>query len=182
MNVVEAIEKRRSVRGYTEKPVTQEQIEILKKAAMESPTARNLQPLHFSFLTNKEIMGAIDATYRDALRALPNMQLRTSVDETYLAYEAPLFIVISSNRAAEFGVVDAGIAVQTLALAAEGIGLSSVIIGMLRLVFKMPKGPEIRKMLQIPNTHEFVIAIAIGEGNMTKEAHDMRPENISVIE
>ena len=51
--VLNAIEQRRSVRGYEDRALTQEQIDALVKAALESPSARNAQPWHFSFVTDR---------------------------------------------------------------------------------------------------------------------------------
>jgi nitroreductase len=38
---------RRSVRQFTDEPVTAEQIELLLKAAMAAPTAANRKPWHY---------------------------------------------------------------------------------------------------------------------------------------
>ena len=54
--VLNAIEQRRSVRGYEDRALTQEQIDALVKAALESPSARNAQPWHFSFVTDQALL------------------------------------------------------------------------------------------------------------------------------
>ena len=47
MNTLEAINKRRSIRKFTGKALTQQQIETLLRAAMLAPTARNAQEWDF---------------------------------------------------------------------------------------------------------------------------------------
>ncbi len=42
--MLDAIRKRRSIRKYTDKPVSDEALEELLRAAMQAPSARNLQP------------------------------------------------------------------------------------------------------------------------------------------
>ncbi len=41
LNVLEAIEKRSSTRGYTDQRLTDEEIKALVKAGLQAPTARN---------------------------------------------------------------------------------------------------------------------------------------------
>jgi len=54
MNVKEAIEKRRSIRRFKEKEVSDEIIKEVIDAARRAPSARNLQPWHFLVVKNKE--------------------------------------------------------------------------------------------------------------------------------
>ena len=45
--VLTAISERRSIRQYKPEQITEEQLQALLRAAVESPSARNLQPWHF---------------------------------------------------------------------------------------------------------------------------------------
>ena len=47
MDIFDAIATRRSVRKYTDRPVTDEDIRTVLEAAMMAPSAGNAQPWHF---------------------------------------------------------------------------------------------------------------------------------------
>lgn len=44
-NVIEAIEKRSSTRGYTEEPLTNEELTALIRTGLQAPTAANKQEI-----------------------------------------------------------------------------------------------------------------------------------------
>lgn len=55
MDVVEAIETRRSIRTYTKDPVSDDELEPLLRAAMYAPSAANSQPWHFIVIRDRKI-------------------------------------------------------------------------------------------------------------------------------
>ncbi|MFX1299153.1 MAG: nitroreductase family protein [Promethearchaeota archaeon] len=55
MNIKEAIQKRRSIRKYKEQAITDEQLQILMKAAQLAPSASNMQPYKFIIVRDKEV-------------------------------------------------------------------------------------------------------------------------------
>ena len=54
MELKEVLLKRRSVRKFTEEPVSEEMIEELMHAAMSGPSACNKRPWEFYVVTNSE--------------------------------------------------------------------------------------------------------------------------------
>ena len=48
--VIEAIEKRSSTRGYTDEPLSDAQINALIQSGLQAPTAANRQEVHFTVL------------------------------------------------------------------------------------------------------------------------------------
>ncbi|MBQ2816666.1 MAG: nitroreductase [Clostridia bacterium] len=167
--VLKAISDRRSIRGYKDEPLKKEQVDALVKAALESPSARNFQPWHFSFLQGR----------RDIL----DMINEAAGVKTDIFYGAPLVVFISAAKGAYFFTpIDCGIAVENLALAAHSMGLGSVILGMPRAAFETDKGEEICKLLKFPEDHEFKIAIAIGIPTTTKEAHPIGEGKVDFVD
>ena len=45
-----------SIRKYVDKPVEQDKIEMMLRAAMAAPSARNQQPWEFYVVTNRELI------------------------------------------------------------------------------------------------------------------------------
>ena len=169
--VLQAIADRRSVRGYETTKLTKEQLDALVKAALESPSARNAHPWHFAFVSDTALLEEINAEI--------NKNVGTSGREIF--YKAPTCVFISGDRENSWSPIDCGIAVENLALAAHSMGLGSVILGMPKAAFNGDKNAAFRKALKMPETHDFVIAIAIGVPTMSKDAHEVFPGKVDFI-
>ena len=55
MDVIEAIQERRSTRGFLDKPVEKETLERLLDLATQAPSAINLQPWEFAVVSGEEL-------------------------------------------------------------------------------------------------------------------------------
>ncbi len=183
--VLEAISNRRSVRGYAPEQITLEQRDALIKAAQESPSAVDRQPWHFSVAQNRALLVEIHEAARDhALRDPSSYAAALFGRPGYeVFFGAPTVFFISLDRDAENGqYVDAGIAAENFCLAAMGLGLGSVILGLPREAFLSEKGDHFRKALDFPPNYDFAIAVAVGQGTVTKDAHEFKPGRVSIIE
>jgi len=170
--VLQAIADRRSIRAYKNEKVTREQIDVLLKAAQESPSARNTQPWHFSVTENTGLLKEISD---EASKA-------AGQDFGDVFHGAPLAIFLSCDASTRWGRVDCGIAVQTISLAAHSIGLGSVILGRPEAAMTGPKADYFKKRLKFPESYSFAVAIAIGVPAGTKEAHPIEPDRISFVD
>jgi nitroreductase len=169
--VLTAISERRSIRSYKDQPITKEQLDTLLKAAVESPSARNAQPWHFSVVQNPAILKEIsDESSKNLNKDLGNV-----------FHGAPVAIFLSTDGASRWGRLDCGIAVQTIALAAHSIGLGTVILGLPEAAFTGARGDYFNKLLKFPEGHSFAVAVAIGVPAGTKEAHSIEPDRITLI-
>ena len=176
------IASRRSHRAYTHEQITAEQRNALLKAAVESPSAVNRQPWHFTLVQNKLLLDKINAYCVENARKKADASPRFAQEDYHVFYNAPTVIFISGPRNTVYAPIDCGIAVQTLALAAESMGLGSVILGMPREAFQSEHGDEVRKELGFPEGHDFIIAIAIGHPADTKDAHPVEEGKWHIIE
>ena len=164
MTVTEAITKRSSTRGYSEEKLTDEEIKKVIEAGLKAPTATNRQELHFSVLKG-------DAPILKELEADKNALKGIDKTTHNFYYEAPVVIFISAEIGFRWSVLDAGIAVENMALAAVEMGLSNLIIGCVYDALRGEKKDYYAKALGIPEGYEFEIALAIGHGNVTKAPH-----------
>lgn len=163
--VLENIKERSSTRAYTSQPLTKEQIQTLVDAALQAPTARNDQELFFTVMDgNSELLKEINADFY-ASRGVSNPTAN-------FYYSAPLVILISARENYTFEDVDAGIAVENLALASESMGLGNVIIGCIKALLNGDKKAEYDAKLGIPEGYSFKIAIAIGYKGASKVPHE----------
>ena len=175
------ISARRSHRAYEKTPLTQEQLDALLKAAVESPSARNLQPWHFTVVRDQKLLDEMnDAVREQVMKHLPaDRSPRFADSDFHVFYHAPTVIFISGMPGNYYTPIDGGIAVENIALAAESMGLGSVILGMPRDAFQHEKADQFRRALQFPEGWDFVIAIAVGVPKDDKAAHPVAEGKIS---
>jgi nitroreductase len=117
MEAYEAILTRRSVRAYTDKPVSEELIHKLLVAAMSAPSAGNGQPWHFGVITERTVLNSL-------AELLPFGKM---------LLQAPLAIVVCGETKGQpfdgYWVQDCSAATENLLLAAHALGLGGVWLG-----------------------------------------------------
>jgi nitroreductase len=118
MSIQDIIYKRRSIRQYQNKPVEKDKLEPLLRAAMAAPSAMNIKPWEFVVVTEPETMD----------------EIRSSL--MFGKHNAPAAIVVCGNTsffkhpmASRFWVQDCSAATENILLAAVGLGLGTVWLG-----------------------------------------------------
>lgn len=163
-NVIETIGKRSSTRGYTPEPLTEEELSTLLHAGLQAPTAANKQEIHFTVLKGDNPILQELEDEKNRLRGL------TAQTHNFY-YEAPTVIILSADSTYKWSPLDAGIAVENMALAAEELGLGNLIIGCIYDALRGEKKDYFSKALQFPDQYEYEIAIAFGHKAVAKEPH-----------
>lgn len=183
--VLKAIRDRRSNRGYSDVQLTEGELQALIDAALQAPTARNTQMWHFSVVQNRELLDRFSddfAAMMDAKLA-ESMRSRFADGKFHLFYHAPTVIFISrpADCASRFVDVDCGIACQNIALAAQSMGLGSVIVGMPMDLFLSDKGEFYKEAFAFPQGNQFAIGIAVGHPTVTKDAHPIGENKVNIV-
>lgn len=179
MDVLQAISNRRSHRAYRKEQLPEEVLSSILRAGLESPSARNRQPWHFSVVQNAELIQEI---HDEAAKVMGKSgSPRFSDPDFQIFYHAPTVIFLFGEKDFSWSQVDCGIAVENMALAAEGLGVGSVILGLPKPAFAGNRADELKARLACPEGYDFVIALALGYASDTKEPHDLREEKISRI-
>ncbi len=156
---IDTIMTRTSVRKFSDRPVTEEQLNILLNAGMAAPSAVNRQPWAFVVIDNTEILHKIGKGLHFA-KAL---------------YTAPLAITVCGNLKMklplykDFWVQDCSAATQNILLAAKALGLGSLWIGVHPVENSLKKVSEI---LQLPPHIIPLNVIALGHSE-----DDHRPKD-----
>ena len=179
MDVLKAISERRSHRAYKKEQLPEETLDAILKAGLEAPSAINRQPWHFSVVQDAELLQEI---HNEAAEVLgKGGSPRFANPDFQMFYHAPTAIFLFGEKDFAWTKVDCGIAVENMALAAEGLGVGSVILGLPDAAFRGEKADAFRARLECPEGYDFVIALALGFADDTKDAHGLRPEKISRI-
>jgi len=113
--LIDTIYSRRSIRRYTEEPVSEEQIKTLLEAAMAAPSASNRKPWHFVVVTERETLDRLAEAHKYAK----------------MLHEDPLCISVCGDQSVSerFWVQDCSAATENLLLAATALGLGAVWCG-----------------------------------------------------
>ena len=186
-NTQKSILERRSTRGFSEEALTEAEIRNLADAALASPTACNYQDWHFSFVTDRALLEEFSREYRAGMLAQLAAE-GADLQRKYAGYDvffnAPLavFITLPEAPRSRFAQVDAGIAVENLALSAQGMGLGSVILGRPMDVFRSGTGGDWERRFGFPEGHHYAIGIVIGHPTVTKEAHPVGENKLHFVQ
>jgi nitroreductase len=135
---LELAERRKSVRGYTDRPVGDEGLAAVLEAGRLAPTAANRQPLHFIVVRDEARRKALGEAYGKSW-----------------FLEAPLVIVVcvepgkawTRSDGKNYADVDGAIAMDHMTLCAEDLGLGTCWIGafdpaVLTQALGLPEGVE----------------------------------------
>lgn len=163
--VLKAIKQRSSTRGYTKEKLTEEELDNLLQAGLQAPTAANRQEIHITVVSGDHPILKEIENQKNQGRGLQN-------PEHNFYFEAPTVLLLSADKTSSWGQVDAGIAVENIALAAEGMGLGSLIIGCIKDALTGDQKDYFSTFLKFPEGYEFVVAVAVGHKAVTKEPHE----------
>ena len=181
--VLKTIEIRFSCRGYDSRPIEREKIEAMVKAALQAPSAMNLQPWKIIVITDKTLIDEMDAAAMAVLAANPDQTAYNRFKERggKIFYNAPCLFLVMKDATAKWGEMDSGIVTQNIALAAASLGLDNVIVGMAAIPFNSPAGDEFKKRVGWPEGYEFGMGVCVGYGNTSKAPHEIDFSKVSYV-
>ncbi len=165
MELLQAIDGRRSVREYTDEPVGDAVIRELIEAAMKAPSAINQQP--WAFIVVKEpsrlthMSDQAKAYFLKASLGAPAHPFRDMLsDPKYdIFYNAPALIVIATSEPTDWAVEDCALAAENLMLAAYARGLGTCWIGFAQHWLTTDDG---KAALGVPKSYTPIAPIVVG--------------------
>lgn len=160
MDVFEAIRTRRSVRRFSDRPVEDEKIRAILEAARQAPSWANLQCWRFVVVRDPAVREKIsEISFVESF--FGPLGYKANPAKKGLA-EAQVLIVACADPSQSgtlwgqpYYMTDIGIASQNLMLAARGLGLGTVFVG----VFDEEK---VRALLEIPSNIRVVGIFPVG--------------------
>ncbi len=167
MDAIACIKARRSIRKFTPEPVTAEAIAAVLEAAAYAPSWKNTQTARYIVVTDADIKTQIAADCvlghegnRKIVSEVPMLLVQTTI-EGRSGYERDG--TPSTAKGTHWQSFDAGIAAQTVCLAAHAHGLGTVIMGLF--------DPEkIAALLSVPEGQSVSALIAVGHPAIAPEA------------
>ena len=109
--MLDLLRKRRSVRKYRDEDIEAEVVELLKEAALRSPTSRNFRPWRFVFVTDRGKLAALSRAKESGSSFLAGARLGV--------------VVCADEGESDVWIEDCSIASIILQLAGQSLGLGS---------------------------------------------------------
>ncbi|MDD3531857.1 MAG: nitroreductase family protein [Candidatus Shapirobacteria bacterium] len=170
--VAEVIRKRRSVRAYQDRPVEEEKIEAILKAAQFAPSANHKNPWRFWVVRNKEVLN----------------QLSQATPWGSFIAQAPLAIVVCADEAlSREWLEDAAISGAHIYLEAVNQGLGTCWVQNRDSKTNRGESSEayIKNILDIPDNFRVIATFPIGYPAEKKPPHsdqDYEKDKVHFIE
>lgn len=157
MDILEIIEKRRSIRIFSEKSIPEDILEKILKYSLLAPSGRNLKPVELILVKDNEKIHQIMKTREGAFSFLKT---------------APVCIVVAGNKESGTWLSDGSIVASYIQLLAVNFGLSSC-WGHAHERYHNEKSveEEIKKLLDIPEKFGILCVIGLGYPNENKSFH-----------
>jgi nitroreductase len=156
---MDLIAKRRSIRRYTDNEIESDKIELLKEAALRSPSSRGVNPWQFVFVTDRALLEKLAKAKPHGSSFLKDAQLG--------------IVVCADPEKSDVWVEDASIAAIFIQLAATSIELGSCWIQIRDRMHdeNQSAGAYIAELLNIPSNLEIGSVVAIGHPDESKPPH-----------
>lgn len=154
MDTIECIKKRRSIRSYDDKQIPKNILEDIIDCARLAPSANNVQPWEFVVVTdkNKLIKLAAAATWGPFIK------------------DGSACIVVCGDASNKHLLEDGSAATQNILLAAWAHGIGTCWVA----GWQRDYNPEIKQILEIPDTKDIVAIIPLGYADNAPESHGKR--------
>lgn len=176
---LQTIRNRYSCRSFTGEAIGQEQVKAIAQAAVQAPSALNLQPWKIVVIQDKALIEEMDAATMELLSREDQSAYERFMNRGgKLFYNAPCIFVIVKKAGSD---LDCGIVTENIALAASSLGLGNVICGMAAMAFATEKGELFQERI-IPEGYEFGMSVLVGQAaNKEGTPHEADMSKITYI-
>ena len=160
-----------TIQAFTQEAVPLSDLEKIVKAGINTQSAMNGQPWHFS-VVNKELLDKISKDMASGMKRmsapdgdkLPPPPPASSGAKAGMG-DSPAAIIISAKDGSEF---DAGLATQLMTIEAVSLGYGTKIISSPTIALNGENQAEYKKALEIPETMNAKAVILIGKYDKSK--------------
>lgn len=161
MNVEEVVLKRKSVRSYLDKPVSEDDLATIIKAGRWAP---NAGPYNMSVIRNQDLKGRINEKTLEAMRASGNdfLMERAALPGYFPLYGAPVVIFLSGPTDVAHTQLNCAVAVENMLLQATELGLGSVFLRSPSYALNKPENEALAREAGIPEGFKMECGMAIG--------------------
>lgn len=179
-DTIKTILERKTIRAYTDEPISQADLDLILECGMRAPSALNRQPWHFTVVKSRAMLDKISARNKAIMINSPEERVRImAADPNFDSFRSgPMAVIVSSENMKENSIADCANAMQNMALASKSLGLGSCYIASFRVCLLEPEGEDLKNELGIPDGYTPLFALAIGHA---AEDPEQKPRNENVF-
>ena len=165
-DAVRSILARRSVRAFDTRSIAREDLETILQCARSAPSAMNTQNWHFTVLQDPEAIAKVNAWIVAEVRESGDARAAGILERSggNVFRNAPCVVVVSTERADRFGVVNAAAATENMLIAAQSLGIASCWIGMVGILGTCPRADTWAAELGAPKGYAPFFGVTLGYG------------------
>ena len=167
--VVDAIMARRSIRHYTDTPVSRDTLELLAKCGINAPNARNLQEWAVRIVDSKDYLEGATEVMKAGMPAIAN-QDDPKFRNGFRNATAVIFVAAPEDPSGMLDV-NVGALCENICVAAQSMGLGSVIMGgLIMFLSNTPEAKQYLDRLNLPEGYRLRICVGVGYPDETPDA------------
>ncbi len=177
MEFQEVMTARHSVRKYTDQALTVEIVSQIVELTRSCPSWANLQPVRYHCVLNRQLKSRLAQTSDYNQRYMDRAAAVMVVSAVLNLSGADAAGTLYYHTSKEWTMFDAGIASYGLCLAAQDLGVGTVILGDF-------DGSGVKTIIDLPENEDVMALIAMGYPEKPPrgpERHDLK-ELLSIIE
>lgn len=150
MDFKDLVQKRRSIRKFTDEKLTPEQVETIVRAALMSPASKRANPWQFILVEDKAMLSKLSECKKMASK--------------FIADSALAIVIVADPLTSDVWIEDASIASTMIQLQVEDLGLGSCWIQIRNRMTSAdtPSDDYVRQLLDIPLQLQVLSIVAIG--------------------
>jgi len=177
---IDNILNRKSIRAYTDQPVSKSDLDLILQCGVRAATAMNRQPWHFTVIENREFLNRISAKNKEIFTASADEHRRKMAAGSKFDsfWGTPMCIVVSGANNEPNTIADCANAVENMAIAATSLELGSCYLASFKVSLIQPGGESLRAELGIPDGYIPHYALSIGH---PAEDPQLKPRNMDVV-
>jgi len=145
MELLEGLHTRRSIRSYTDEPVSREQLRDIVRAGTMAPSGLNNQPWRFVTIRNRELL----------------LSLAQFTRYSHIIGKAAASIAVFIDKSAMYHDVKdhqaMGACIQNMLLAAHGMGIGAVWLGEI-----LKSAKDVRELCGLAEQYDLMAVVALG--------------------
>ena len=149
---IEDLLNRRSVRSFTDEPVSKEELEILVQSGMNAPSGGNRQPAIMVVVQDEETINQLERLNYEAVGNPPGKPF----------YGAKTVIVVLADKKVSTRVYDGALVMGNLMNAAYALGLGSCWIHRAKETFETEEGRALLAKWGIEGEYEGIGNLIVG--------------------
>jgi len=183
--VLGIIANRFSCRNFTDRMPRDWELSAIANAGLHAPSGMNRQNWQIIVVKNRALIAEMEVEGMRVLAELPDKTMLERIKSRggKLFYNAPCMVMLAVKDATPKGaeLIDLGIVVQNIALAATSLGIDNCHCGLAAFSFAGGKSEDFKAKLKFPQGYEVGLAVLLGYAEKPSAPHKPDQDKITVI-